>query len=212
MAAVWGCSKISAPMEDSTPATRNWAQDGEEEGAQKQKKIAGRQLQLAGDAQKIQSDHGDDDADPDGEGDLLFQKQAQQGHQDDIEGSDESGLARVGAGADAGLLEIGGNGQGQTAAEAADHKLLPILLLLRRAPLGALLRQLAEDPDDDEQHHHSDHKTRGVEGHRTDLVGAHILGHEGSSPDQRRQKRKDHLADEVILFHRSPVLIWRRSR
>lgn len=98
--------------------------DGEAQGAHQQQQVAGSQRKVALDAQQIQCDHGQDHRDPGGQAYLALEEQAEHRHQHHIQRRDKAGFTGVSTGHQASLLEVGGNGQRRTAAQAADPQIL----------------------------------------------------------------------------------------
>ena len=174
--------------------------DGEAHGAHQHQQIAHSEGKLTLDAQKIQGRHGQCYGDPNGEGDLAAEEQAEQGHQHHIEGGEEACLTCLRTCGDTRLLEVGGHSQRRTAAETTDKEVAAGFFLLGRGQLHLVLLQLVEDEDNDQQHHHGDVGAGGVEGKGVDHIGAQILRHEGSTPNQRGEDGEEDLP-HIVMFH-----------
>ena len=178
---------------------------GEARGAGQDQQVAGGEGEFTVDAQQIQRDHGQCHGDPDGEADLPLEEQTAYGNQHHIQRRQEAGLAAVGTGDHARLLEVGGHGQRRTAAQAAQPQLPVGGLFLGGGEDGLVLFQLVADDDDHQQRQHRDKVAAGVEGERADGVGAHILRYKGGTPDKGGQDGENHLP-HLIVFHVSDVL------
>ena len=120
--------------------------DREAERAQQDIKVAAGDGKVLGDAQAVQSRHRQHHAEPNGPGRFLFQENAQDGHNDDVKRGDKSGLA-AGGSLQSLLLEVGGYGQGHTAAGTAYGKVLPGLGRALYDPLLYLPAHQTEDQE-----------------------------------------------------------------
>ena len=116
---------------------------GEAYSTYQHQQVAGGQGEAALDTQQVQRAHGQGHGDPHRQADLPAEEQAEHRHQHHIQGGDEPGLAAVGTGHQARLLEVGGNCQHCAAAEAAQPQLPALGLLLLRGDLGPVLPEAA---------------------------------------------------------------------
>ena len=130
---------------------------------------------------------------------MLFQKDACDGHQNDVEGGNEAGFAG-GGGLQALLLEVGGYRQRCAAAKTAQDQIPagmgPGLGLPRKIPAAAQAQHHAQAKKENK----GDGCTGGVEGKGLHVICAHALGHERRAPDQRGQNRK-YILTNPVDFH-----------
>ena len=167
--------------------------------------VARRQGEIPLDAQQIQRHHAAHHRDPHRQADLPLEEQPEHRHQHHIQRRDEPSLTRVRTGHQPSLLEVGGDGQRHTAAQAAQPKLLVGRFFLIGGRRRSILLRLVADGDDHQQRQHGDKVPRGVKGERADAVSAQILRHKRRAPDERGQNREDHLP-HLIVFHVRCVL------
>ena len=80
--------------------------DGEAHGAHQHQQVAGRQREIALDAQQVQCDHRQPHGDPRGKIHLPLEQQAEDGHQHHVQGGKEARLTGVRTGGKTRLLGV----------------------------------------------------------------------------------------------------------
>ena len=144
--------------------------------------------------EQIQPDHRQCHTDPYLYADVLFQKDSQYRHQNNVHGRDETCLSNCSV-FNADLLQVAGNPQTDAAADPAQDQ-----CFLTRS--SSLILPFIEKEDNRKQHNSSDHASDRVEGKRSHIRHSHTLGHKGNPPDHRCQKQQQR-AFHICFSHTS---------
>ena len=176
----------------------------ERQRAQDEQEVSAGDGELAGfDGQKVQSDDGDEHADPHAGRHPFFEEDAEHRDQDDVERRDEAALPRA-AQRDARLLQVRRDGQHGAADESADEECLPPVFFLCRRQFdvsaffqGVLFAPGAHAPGDEKQEDGCYDASRHVERERVQGLRALYLRHERGAPDECRDDRQYRMAEKV---------------
>ena len=156
---------------------------------------------MLGDTQQIKAEQCGGDAEPNNFGDFLSDKYAEQRDNDDVQGGDKSRFARRCRG-HAKLLQITGDTQHETAADAADEgHAVYVPLYFRRTALRFRLHAPLEQ-NNGNQNQSAEHGTNTHERKRLHMLHAGCLCDKRRSPNQSCEQQNK--ISGLFFYHRLP--------
>lgn len=151
--------------------------EGPEEGGAEHEQVASAEGPLVGGAEQVHAGGGEQGGQPGHSGWACPDHGSQQGHQDDVETGDETGVAGGGLG-DAGLLQPATGEERATGGPAGFPE-----LAAGCGGGGEVGPEAALQEPPGGQGGQADEITKDVEGERSEVFGDQPLGHEAAAPD-----------------------------